>query len=61
MNGSDFGSFKLVQFVSDVRQILQFREGLSIKFMTRESNSFADGLAKDGSGRKGERLVWDVS
>ena len=61
MNGSDFGNIKLVQLVYDVRQALQFREGLSVKFMTRNFNSFADGLAKDGSGRNGERLVWEVS
>ncbi|KAK1581027.1 hypothetical protein Q3G72_002405 [Acer saccharum] len=39
---------------------LKSLDGLSIKFMPRGSNSLVDGLAKDGSGRKGDRLVWEA-
>ncbi|KAK1552015.1 hypothetical protein Q3G72_008911 [Acer saccharum] len=32
--------------------------GLSVVFNTRDTNSFADNLAKMGSGRSGDRIQW---
>ncbi|KAK3194477.1 hypothetical protein Dsin_025787 [Dipteronia sinensis] len=57
-NGEDFGSLNVVNLVYDIRQYLLSCVGFQIKFMPRESNSFADCLAKNGSSRSGDRLEW---
>ena len=60
INGADFGNFLLLNMVYDIRQVLHSIPGLVIIFMPRGSNSLADGLAKAGSSRSGDRLVWGV-
>ena len=60
INGFDFGNVHLLNWVYDIRQVLQFSDGLSIKFMPRGSNSLIDSLAKAGSNRCGDRLEWGV-
>ncbi|KAK2641221.1 hypothetical protein Ddye_022984 [Dipteronia dyeriana] len=45
-NGKDFGCLKLVNLIYDIRGVLQGLAGLSICFRHRDSNSFADSLAK---------------
>ncbi|KAK2636756.1 hypothetical protein Ddye_031548 [Dipteronia dyeriana] len=57
-NGEEFDNFNLIHLVHDIRHILQSWEGLEIKFLPRELNSFADCLAKDASGRCRDRLEW---
>ena len=58
INGDNFGSFALVDMVYDLRSFLQHNKDVSVIFMHRGSNSFADGLAKRGSSNCGERLEW---
>ena len=57
-NGKDFGSFKLVNLIFDIRNALQSLVGLLVCFKHKESNSFADSLAKGGSSNSGDRLEW---
>ncbi|KAK2659844.1 hypothetical protein Ddye_006377 [Dipteronia dyeriana] len=57
-NGDDFGNFSLVIFAYDIKQILHLREGLTIKFVLKRENWMADCLAKIGSSRGVDRLVW---
>ncbi|KAK0596501.1 hypothetical protein LWI29_016324 [Acer saccharum] len=49
---------KLVHFLYDIRQFLKSSDGFDIKYMPRESNSFADSLAKAASSGGGDRLEW---
>ena len=61
-NGEDFGNLSLVNLLYNIRQILHSLDCLTIKFMPRGSNSFADCLAKNGSSCSGDRLEWgDIS
>ncbi|KAK2641018.1 hypothetical protein Ddye_022781 [Dipteronia dyeriana] len=59
-NGEDFGNLRLVNFLYDIRQIIQSLKCLDIKFMPRGSNSFTDSLAKSGSSCSGDHLEWGV-
>ncbi|KAK2655964.1 hypothetical protein Ddye_009016 [Dipteronia dyeriana] len=58
--GEDFGNLRLVNFLYDIRQIIQSLKCLDIKFMPRGSNSFAYSLSKNGSSCYGDRLEWGV-
>ena len=58
VNGKDFGNFKLVNLIYDIRSSLLHLKGLSVCFKTRGSNLFADSLAKGGSSNSGDRLEW---
>ncbi|KAK2633910.1 hypothetical protein Ddye_028702 [Dipteronia dyeriana] len=57
-NDEDIRNSSLVIFVYDIRQLLLSLSGLSIKFVSRDANSFADCLAKNGSSGVGDRLEW---
>ncbi|KAK2661084.1 hypothetical protein Ddye_007617 [Dipteronia dyeriana] len=59
-NGDDFGNINLIDLVYDIGNFITSQEGVSIKFMPRGGNYFADGLTKLGSSRSGERLRWGV-
>ena len=52
------GSFNHVNFIYDIRNILQLNLGFVVKFSSRSTNSFADGLAKQGSADSLDRTVW---
>ncbi|KAK1592575.1 hypothetical protein Q3G72_027288 [Acer saccharum] len=54
----DFGNLQLVHLLYDIRQFLKSLNGFDIKYMPRESNSFADSLAKAASSEGGDRLEW---
>jgi hypothetical protein len=58
IKSKDFGNFKLVNLIYDIRSFLHNSIGKSIFFKPRGSNSFADSLAKGGSSRSGDRLEW---
>ena len=58
IKGSDFGNLQLVNLVYDIRQFLKSSNNFDIKFMPRDSNAFADSLAKAGSSGGVERLEW---
>ncbi|KAK2648420.1 hypothetical protein Ddye_015909 [Dipteronia dyeriana] len=61
INREGFGNLSHVNLVYDIRQILLWRNFISIKFTPSRFNSLADSLAKDGSGSNGDRLEWGVS
>ena len=42
----------------DIRNILQLNPGYVVKFSSRSTNSFVDGLAKSGSDSSPDRIVW---
>ncbi|KAK1557204.1 hypothetical protein Q3G72_020029 [Acer saccharum] len=52
------GSFNHVNFIYDIRNILQLNPGFVVKFSSRSTNSFADDLAKQGSADSLDRIVW---
>ncbi|KAK2656843.1 hypothetical protein Ddye_009895 [Dipteronia dyeriana] len=49
---------KLVSVIYDICSMLNSWDNISIAFHLRASNSFIDMLAKNGSGRSGNFLVW---
>ena len=48
----------VAKLVPNIRQFLMTWDGLQIKFLSRELNSLADCLAKNGSNGCRDRLEW---
>ncbi|KAK2647555.1 hypothetical protein Ddye_015044 [Dipteronia dyeriana] len=59
IHDENFGSFKHVDLLYDIRNFLLVMEGLKVRFLPRDTNSLADGLAKSGSSLVGDRVEWD--
>ena len=56
--GEVCGNSSVASLVSDIRQYLSAWEGFEISFVSRNMNSFADTLAKNGSSGCKNRLEW---
>ena len=54
----DLGSFKHIDTIYDIKTYLKDWGNCSVEFNYRNSNSFADSLAKMGSSRQGDFLQW---
>ena len=59
MKNDGFGFINLVNVIYDIRSMLKSCDNIYLTFFPRASNSFADMLAKKGSGRSGDFMVWD--
>ena len=49
-----------MDFIYDIRSMLNLSGRMTIIFNPRSSNCFADALAKKGSNSEGDFVLWDV-
>ena len=60
VNSSGFGSLKHVDYIYDIRSILNLLGRTTVIFNPRSTNCFADSLAKKGSNSEGDMVLWEV-
>ncbi|KAK3193998.1 hypothetical protein Dsin_025308 [Dipteronia sinensis] len=60
INAEGIGSLTHVHLIYDICNVLNNLWNARVIFNSRSSNSFADSLAKMGSGKEGDRLIWDL-
>ncbi|KAK3199575.1 hypothetical protein Dsin_022990 [Dipteronia sinensis] len=60
INDDNFGSINHIEVLYDIRNFLQSLAKVQVKFMPRELNHEANGLATFGSSEGGDRFVWGV-
>ncbi|KAK3212638.1 hypothetical protein Dsin_017344 [Dipteronia sinensis] len=61
INNAGIGSLKHIDFIFDIRGMLNEMGNTVVVFNSRASNSFADMLAKRGSTRTGDVVEWGGS
>ena len=55
------GDWRFLQLILEIRSMLGSLGQVSVEFNLRDSNSYADLLAKKGFGREGDLLEWSLS
>ena len=58
VNTKDFGNIELINFIYEIRSLMEEHGGLKVVFGARIFNSFADSLAKMGSNERGDFVDW---
>ncbi|KAK2648314.1 hypothetical protein Ddye_015803 [Dipteronia dyeriana] len=61
INNEDLGNINFSHLIYDIRNILLRLGKTTVEFSSRASNSLADTLAKQGSAREEDVLVWNLS
>ena len=59
-SGDGFGNLNLIKLIYDICDFLLKFRAVSIVFRSRGTNSVVDSLAKMGSSRSSDRLLWSV-
>ena len=60
INGSGVGSWMHVHQILEIRNLLGCLSKAHVEFESRESNSFADMLAKKGAAGEDDVLIWSL-
>ncbi|KAK3217818.1 hypothetical protein Dsin_011788 [Dipteronia sinensis] len=60
INAEGIRSLTYVHLIYDIRNVLNNLWNARVVFNSKSSNSFRDSLAKMGSSKEGDRLIWDL-